>query len=212
MFDYFHFQKSEEETRIVVLGKIGVGKSSTANTFLGCYLFSSNDEPTLETKTCSSVKGTVRQKQFLVIDTPGVFGINENEKEIELEIKKGMLLAAPGPHVFLFIIKYGRFRKDDIESFKTFLNFFGENLKHYIIIVFTHAERLKENQTIDQWLRKFPDLEIFLNECERRYCLINNKANARDREQYVMCLMNAIEALKFKNALRYYTEDAIMKA
>ncbi|XP_076071871.1 GTPase IMAP family member 9-like isoform X2 [Mytilus galloprovincialis] len=200
----------EKETRIVLIGKIGAGKSSTANSLFGCNCFEATDDPTLVTKKCVMVKGTVRRKPVLLIDTPGIFGINENEKETELEIKRCIHLAAPGPHAFLFIMEYGRIRKDDIESIKTFFKYFGENLKHFIIIIFTHAEIMNEYQTIDQWLRKLPDLDNFLNECERRYCLISNKANARDTEQYVISIMHAIEALKFKNGLLCYTDEYII--
>ncbi|CAC5356720.1 unnamed protein product [Mytilus coruscus] len=199
----------DEQTRIVLVGKIGVGKSSTANTLLGRSCFRTSCVPTLVTEKCMKATGTVLQKSVLLIDTPGICGINEKKQETELEIKRCIQLAAPGPHIVLFIIEYGRIRQDDLDSISTFLNYFGEKLKQFLIIVFTHADKMKEDQTIEQWLGHISELDSFVNECGRRICVINNEANARDKEQYVLCVMNAIDALKFKNGLLHYTDDAI---
>lgn len=202
----------EEETRIVLVGKTGVGKSSTANTLLQRSFFQASDDPTPVTEKCMTGKGIWGQRQFLLIDTPGIFAINDKEEKTEQEIKRCIHLAAPGPHAILFVIEYGRIRQDDFESIKTFLKYFGEKLKQFVIIVFTHADKVKEYQTLEKWLEKVPELKSFLKECGDRYCLVNNDANERDKEQYVMCLMNAIEALKVTNGLLHYTDEAIMEA
>lgn len=194
----------DEQTRVVCLGKIGVGKSSTANSLLGRRCFEASDVPKLVTEKCTRATETVLQKSFLIVDTPGICGINEKKQDTELEIKRCIQLAAPGPHIVLFVIEYGRIRQDDLDSIRTFLNYFGEKLKQFLIIVFTHADKMKRHQTIGQWLEQIPELDKFVSECGRRYCLIDNKANARDKEQHVMCLLNAIEALKLKNGLLHY--------
>lgn len=208
VYFYLNVCITDEQTRIVLVGKIGVGKSSTANTLLGHSCFRTSSFAKLVTEKCMKTTGKIFQKSVLLIDTPGICGINEKKQEIELEIKRCIQLAAPGPHIVLFIIEYGRIRQDDLDSIRTFLNYFGENLKQFLIIVFTRADRMKEDETIEQWLGDISELDSFVNECGRRFCLINNEANARDKEQYVLSLMNAIDALKFKNGLLHYTDDA----
>uniref|UniRef100_A0A3B3CHY6 AIG1-type G domain-containing protein n=1 Tax=Oryzias melastigma TaxID=30732 RepID=A0A3B3CHY6_ORYME len=154
---------AEPERRIVVLGKTGAGKSSLANNIFEEKLFEVNHTADSGTSKCKAK--SLNQRRIIFVNTPGFFDTGSSEEEMKREIVRCITECAPGPHVFLIVLKVEKYTDQGKDVVKKITQYFSEDALKFTVVLFTHGDQLPEETTIEEFVKKSEDLNHLVDKC-----------------------------------------------
>ncbi|MEQ2175155.1 hypothetical protein GOODEAATRI_015259, partial [Goodea atripinnis] len=181
--------------------------------FTGNYVESDQN---LGTYACQSETRTVRGRRLTLIDTPGFFDTARSEEELMPEIMGCLTECAPGPHVFLIVLKVDKFTKHEQQLITEICEHFSEDALNYAVIVFTHGGQLQERMTIEEFVSQNTDLSNLVRKCGSRCHVFDNKHwNGEDQEDYrsnqvqLEAFLQTLDKMMVETNGSYYTNDVL---
>ncbi|XP_016096287.1 GTPase IMAP family member 8-like, partial [Sinocyclocheilus grahami] len=188
------------ELRIVLLGWIVSGKSSTGNTIFNHELFQIG-----RTQKCTSHTGVVNGRTITVLDTPGWWKYFSSQ--FNPEFAQAGILESVGqsqqmqfPHAMILVIPIDTsFKNEQKRIIKEYMATLGEDIWRHTIALFTWGDRFPDI-SIEQHIESEGDALQWLVEKCRNRCHVFDNSNKNNPDQ-VTELLQKIDEMVAENSL-----------
>ncbi|KAK7504003.1 hypothetical protein BaRGS_00004735 [Batillaria attramentaria] len=176
---------SDQELRLVLIGKTGNGKSTLGNILLGRQLFPTGRSIASTTLKLVTESGNVQGKRLKVFDTPDVSNMDLSEDEAQREVAAWKTMTSPDAHATLLAVRCDvRYTREEHQIFLLLKKLWGGN---------SLCKRLV-----------CPELQSVLKDAGRRYVVFNNNASEEEKTERVLQLLQVVE-----NMSKFLDEDPV---
>lgn len=163
---------TQAERHIILIGKLGAGKSHCGNGILGKTCFESKGCLSMVTRNCQYHSAIRNGLRYHVFDTPGLNLTEKMKKEFDVktDIRRSLYGLYPGYQAIILVLSASE--RITNELFKLLDNLLEENAYKYMITIISKLEN-DENKLneITENSNEFKQLKI---KCEQRVVIFGN--------------------------------------
>ncbi|XP_067087811.1 GTPase IMAP family member 8-like [Osmerus mordax] len=162
--------RSIPRMNLVLCGRRGSGKTSTANTILGQR---ETKPESLSSAVCVKREGEVCGRWLTLVEIPALYGSTLTQKEVMRETLRCVCLCdPPGVHAFLLVVPVGPLNDEDKGELQTLQDIYGSRINH--MVLFT-SESDPTAKPVTDFLYKTEEIQQLLQSCGGRYEILNIK-------------------------------------
>ncbi|XP_076871928.1 GTPase IMAP family member 9-like [Brachyhypopomus gauderio] len=179
------------EYRMVLLGKVGAGKSKVARVLLGAK------ESKGESGMCILREGVVAGRRISVVDTPGwaPLSIERTSDRIKNEIIRSVTMCSPGPHAVILVLPIENHTDTpsmkELKTASRCMELLSKRVWRHSIVLF-NCDGEMEEATIAEHIQKANKL---LEKCGSRHYVLRSA----DHESQSQGLLQEIEKMVNEN-------------
>ncbi|KAF0037524.1 hypothetical protein F2P81_010398 [Scophthalmus maximus] len=187
---------STPELRLVLLGNLGCGKTSSADTILGQL---SRVSPAAA-RSCQQRQNIIEGRSVTLVEAPRWYWSGGRmEDSVRKETERAMTLVAPGPHAILLLVPVCQFTEMEGCVPAELEEVFGAESLDHTLVLLTCGDYLM-GKTVEEYLQKeHPGLRQIIERCGGRHHVFNNRRR-QDREQ-VLELLEKVDNMVQQNGV-----------
>ncbi|CAG5938106.1 unnamed protein product [Menidia menidia] len=185
---------SSPDLRVILLGNIGCGKTSSADTILGQLSHISSGA----SKSCQLRQGLSEGRNMTLVEAPRWYwNGGKMEDGVRKETARALTLVSPGPHVVLLLVPVSQFTEMESRVPTELQSLFGREVLDHTLVLLTCGDYLM-GKTAEEYLQtEHPGLRQMIECCGGRYHVLNNRRR-QDREQ-VHELLKKVDSMVLEN-------------
>ncbi|CAK6953468.1 uncharacterized protein LOC128368086 [Scomber scombrus] len=186
------------ELRLILLGNIGCGKTSSGDTILSQL---SPVSPSAA-RSCQLRQGVSEGRKVTLVEAPRWYWSGgKMEDSVRKETERAMTLVAPGPHAILLLVPVNQFTEMEGLVPAELEKVFGAEVLDHTLVLLTCGDYLM-GKTVEEYLQKeHPGLRQIIERCGGTYDVINNRQR-QDRAQ-VRVLLEKVDNMVQKHGVFY---------
>uniref|UniRef100_A0A8C6LSE7 AIG1-type G domain-containing protein n=1 Tax=Nothobranchius furzeri TaxID=105023 RepID=A0A8C6LSE7_NOTFU len=185
------------DLRLVLLGNIGCGKTSSGDTILGQV----SPVSSVTTRSCTLRQGYSDGRSVTLVEAPRWYWNEQTPDEVQAQVFSCVALSSPGPHAFLLCVPVDQSAKTELQAVSALEKVFGpESVQRHTLVLFTYADRLKASgkaENVEEYIAsERSDLLKLVEKCGDKFHILEKGEGWREKKTVAELLEKVEQMVK----------------